>query len=64
MNLPALLASLAPVVGFLEEHSDLFELLFNAITSGGLTKSQAVEAIKQALVAAADAEIKREFPNG
>ena len=52
------------ILAFLGEHFDLIELLFTAITTGKLTKDDAMRAVQEALVAASDAEMKREFPQG
>jgi hypothetical protein len=64
MNLAAILGYLSPYLAFITEHSDLLELLYEAITKGSLTKTQVMQLVRDAIVAASDAEIKREFPQG
>jgi hypothetical protein len=56
--------ALLALLQFLGSHFDLITLLFDAITEGKLTKDQATKAIKEAMIAASDAEMIREFPNG
>jgi len=47
---------------FLAEHWELVELLYNAITTGKLTKQSATKALNDAMVAASDAQMQKEFP--
>lgn len=49
------------ILTFLAEHYDLIELLYTAITQKSLTKTQAIQAIKDAMVAEADAQMKLEL---
>jgi hypothetical protein len=43
-------------------HGDLIDALFEAITKG-VSKDVLMRGIKDAIVAASDAEMQREFPN-
>ena len=52
------------ILAFLAEHADLISLVYDMITSGKTTKQQMMDAIKASMVAASDAEMMREFPNG
>lgn len=57
-----------PLVGafliWLADHYDLVVLIYDAVTSGKLSKDQATKAVQDAIVAASDAEMAREFPKG
>jgi hypothetical protein len=55
MTLPA-------IFGFLLEHADLFQMLFDAISNGRLTKESATRALQRAVWEASDVEMDREFP--
>ena len=58
------MGALAAAIGFLAEHADLFDLIFNLITSGKATKAQLIKSIEDSATLASDAEMRREFPNG
>ena len=51
------------ILDFFMQHSDLIDLLIEAINKG-LSKQTLIDAIKTAMVEAANAEMKAEFPKG
>ena len=55
MTLPA-------IFGFLLEHADIFQLLYDAISNGRLTKDQVTKALQREIWAASDAAIDAEYP--
>jgi hypothetical protein len=52
--------ALVAIAGFLLEHADLITLVMNAI-KGGANKDNIVKAIQAEMLAASDAEMKREL---
>ena len=54
--------AIADIFAFIGSHADLLELIFNAITTGKMSKEDLTKAVQDALVAASDLEMKREFP--
>lgn len=55
--------SIADLAGFLLDHADLLELVMSALKAG-TPKEALMDSVKAAMVAASDAEMRREFPNG
>lgn len=51
----------ATVLTFLAEHFELVELLYEAIVNKGLSKDQIKTAIRDAMVAASDAQMQKEL---
>lgn len=52
--------ALVAIAGFLLQHADVISLLMKAIT-GGANKENIVKAIEAEMLAASDAEMKREL---
>lgn len=52
--------AIAKIAGFLLEHADLIGLIMNAVEAG-MEKETLMNAVKAAMVAASDAEMKREL---
>lgn len=48
-------------MAFLAEHSDVIELIYQAITSGGVDRAAIVAAVKQEMVNASNARMKAEL---